>query len=114
MQHTLTYFARYTVSWPLAYQTAHPKKLNGTYCCKSITYQVHKYVQTPGTTSRTSIAYAWYCRTEYLNFIYLYARVISFPVGRGVVAVLIVGIPTPADDVSAATRIRTTRVPGIS
>ena len=44
-----TYFARYTVVWPLAYQTAHKK--NGTYYCRSIAYQVQKYVQVPGTTS---------------------------------------------------------------
>ena len=47
----LRYFASYTVSWPLAYLTAHQIKINGTYCCRSISYQVHKYVQVPGTTS---------------------------------------------------------------
>ena len=46
-----TYFARYTVTWPLAHQIAHQKRKNGTYCCRSIAYQVQKYVQVPGTTS---------------------------------------------------------------
>ena len=27
------------------------KKKNGTYCCRSIAYQVHKHVQVPGTCS---------------------------------------------------------------
>ena len=39
---------------------------------------------------------------------------IPFPVGRSVVAVLIAVILTPADFISAATRILTTRVPGMS
>ena len=117
-----TYFARYTVSWPLAYQTAHPKKISGTYCCMSVAYQVHLVHTSTRYTStykyqvrpRTSIAYTWYCCSEYLCFIHQYPREISFPVGGGVVALLIAGIPTLADDISAATRIRTTRVPGIS
>ena len=70
--------ARYTVAWPLAYETAHEKK-PGTYCWRSIAYQVHKYVQVPGTTSyEHTVAYTWYCCTEYLYFLYQQARVISF------------------------------------
>ena len=47
-----TYFARYIVAWPLAHQTTHQKEKNGAYCCRSIAYQVHKYLHdlVPGTT----------------------------------------------------------------
>ena len=66
--------------------------------------------------SRTSIAYTWYCCTAAVNMCILYTSthgLCNFLLGE-VSLLFSLRVRSPADDITAATRILTTRVPGIS
>ena len=115
-----TYYARYTVAWPLK---KCPGVSNRPWIKKKTAHSAVGNLQdiqvrtsTHQVRSRTSKTYTWYYCTAALSICIFYTSThgwCNFLLGEESL-LFSLRVRTPADDITAATRILTTRVPGIS